>query len=456
MHRIHSVVAVVTVFFVTLPSLVTADTHVVDAGGSGDFLTIQSAVDHATSGDTLRILAGTYVESVVATDKRVVCIGDGIGSTTLRGSGDSPAYEVFLSDPGRIAQWFIDMSIEASPENEWAVRWEGRAKFIGCETTGRIGSDAEYDHYGDAVLQQTSATYVTLSGSGATTLEDCVIGDATFSGYYYFDPWGGGTYCYHHSVSSTGTQFSSVSIGCCGFDSSQDYIGHLELGTWSSCEAIGTVFGSVGAGDGALLSLDGCTVEGDIDLQPACWVHSSSPQAILTHCTVYGDLRMEQTFAGGSPHGMLDVSHSTVMGDLISSWSNLWSASTDLQHNTIMGNLVSTWNHIDWVTLLVRGNIITGQTRFEFIGDSGWALATHNDFVGGLTLVSCSPDSIYANLNEDPLMCNPDVGDLTLQECSPCVGAAHDGGDMGAHGVGCACLSAVLPTSWGRLKALYR
>ncbi len=434
MRKTYSAVTVAALLLVSLPPLVTADTHVVDAGGSGDFLTIQSAVDHANSGDTLRILAGTYVESVVATDKRVVCIGDGIGSTTLRGLGDSPAYEAFLSDSGRITQWFIDMSIEASPASEWAVRWEGRAKFVGCETTGRIGSDDVYGHYGDAVLQQTSATHVTLSGSGASTLEDCVIGDATFSGYYYFDPYGGGTYCYHHNVTSTGTQFSSVSIDCCGFDSSDDDIGHLQLSLWSSCEAAGTVFGSVGADDGARLELQDCTIAGNIDIDPFLWVHSDPPTVIMDHCTLLGDL-------------LINAENQT-------SYTYGW---VELYHNTILGNLIHYWSYLDGFALYsVRSNIVLGESEFTLDGMTGAVAAVHNDFVGGVAFNSCGQDSVYGNIQADPLFCDIASHDLTLQECSPCAGAAHDGGDIGAYGVGCECSTAAVPMTWGQIKSLYR
>jgi hypothetical protein len=41
------------------------------------------------------------------------------------------------------------------------------------------------------------------------------------------------------------------------------------------------------------------------------------------------------------------------------------------------------------------------------------------------------------NIDADPLFCNPDSGDFTLAENSPCVGTGEDGANMGAFGVGC-------------------
>jgi hypothetical protein len=41
------------------------------------------------------------------------------------------------------------------------------------------------------------------------------------------------------------------------------------------------------------------------------------------------------------------------------------------------------------------------------------------------------------NIDADPLFCNPDSGDFTLAENSPCVGTGENGANMGALGVGC-------------------
>jgi hypothetical protein len=80
---------------------------------------------------------------------------------------------------------------------------------------------------------------------------------------------------------------------------------------------------------------------------------------------------------------------------------------------------------------------------------------THNDFAGG-AYIDVPGDSVFANISEDPLFCDPASLDYTLEDCSPCVGAAHDGGDIGAFGVGCECIIAVEGVSWGRIKNLYR
>lgn len=56
----------------------------VDAGGSGDFTTIQAAISSASSGDTINIAAGTYTATGVNLNKSLTFIGEGAGSTIIQ------------------------------------------------------------------------------------------------------------------------------------------------------------------------------------------------------------------------------------------------------------------------------------------------------------------------------------------------------------------------------------
>jgi hypothetical protein len=61
-------------------------TWVVDQSGSGDYSTITDAVTIATSGDTIDVRAGTYVEGVSVNGKTLVITGFGSSSTTIYNS----------------------------------------------------------------------------------------------------------------------------------------------------------------------------------------------------------------------------------------------------------------------------------------------------------------------------------------------------------------------------------
>jgi hypothetical protein len=70
----------------------------------------------------------------------------------------------------------------------------------------------------------------------------------------------------------------------------------------------------------------------------------------------------------------------------------------------------------------------------------------------------CGTD-LGGNFSLDPLFCDPENGDYTLDGCSPCLPGNHphgfDCGLIGALGQGCGA-TATEETSWGRIKSLYR
>jgi len=409
-----------------------AETYTVDGTGGGDFTTIQSAVDHATTGDTLLIASGVYLENVVSTDTFLTWIGEGVGSTVLRGVGGTPSLHLPSTDPNTPPQVLIDMTIEKAASAERAVRWHGgHVEFVRCEVVGKTGTTGE--PYGSGVFRESVLTELSMESYGSSLIQECDIASARFVGEYYQAP-GGGTACQQHYIDSINSRLGSVYLSCAGFESTDDEIGHVDISTWSSCQATGTTFDSVGTDDGTHLNLEQCTVLGDIDLQPEFWLNSGHSWTELRYCTVLGDFLID---------GVNDFQY----------YPFAW---VELHHNTFVGDVVHEWHDMDMPICFMRGNIVLGQSVFESFGCEIAFVATYNDFAGGLTHATVAPDSVYGNIYVDPLMCGPALDDFTLQDCSPCVGTAHDGGDMGAYGVGCGCYTAVTPITWGRLKAMYR
>jgi hypothetical protein len=193
---------------------------------------------------------------------------------------------------------------------------------------------------------------------------------------------------------------------------------------WAGAHAAGTLIGEVYAMGGETM-LDGCEVTGSVVV-----VGEMQGALRLFDCLVRGDVTMDVALDEYVLHGVR-LFHNTVLGDL------------SIEHR-IYDDAIPWPYH-------VRSNIISGVTAF-----TGWdeclLAVTHNDFVGGVTYTAAC-DSVFANTSEDPLFC---PGDLTLQECSPCVSTAHDGGDRGAFGVGCPCETPVEETSWSGVKAMFR
>jgi len=72
-----------SILFLLLPVLLSAQTITVKQDGTGNFTTIQDAIDHAWNGDTVLVWPGTYFENVDFKGKSLT-----LGSLTLT-TGDA-------------------------------------------------------------------------------------------------------------------------------------------------------------------------------------------------------------------------------------------------------------------------------------------------------------------------------------------------------------------------------
>jgi hypothetical protein len=124
-----------------------------------------------------------------------------------------------------------------------------------------------------------------------------------------------------------------------------------------------------------------------------------------------------------------------------------------LFHNTILGDLLYDGENCDPLYHHVKSNIVMGRAD---IGSGDCMVLTHNDVLGGLH--AAPGDSVFSNISVDPLFCSGSTGDYTVAKDSPCVGSAHDAGDIGAFGVGCGLQSIEVHggMTWGRIKDIYR
>jgi hypothetical protein len=407
-----------------------ATVFVVDASGAGDFTTIQEAVNAAVGRDTILIRAGVYEENILCTGKYLTFRGEGSATTIVRGVSDAPTIELrdMTAYPYRCR--FYDLTVETSPSNEWTVYWNcRRAELYRCILRGFVGS-WESDEYGG--IRLTDCTAVSARGSGygsASIIERCDVDSLRFRGQW-------GNYAWStHEVRSSDSEIDVVRLEGATLKSTGDVISVVRGGLHADCIGTNSSFGSIRVGSD--LYLDGCTVAGDASLiggyAVTMTVHTGRVK--LSESLVEGNLTVHVPELGGMSQTV---------------WARLW-------HNTILGDFTcdyDTWEAVSEGPEGIRDNIVLGTTLID-VPFMPTPVVTHNDFVGGFTVVDPG-DSVHSNVSLPPLFCDPACADYSLQDCSPCVGTAHDGGDIGAFGVGCECVTAVREETWGRIKSLFR
>ena len=105
-------------------------------------------------------------------------------------------------------------------------------------------------------------------------------------------------------------------------------------------------------------------------------------------------------------------------------------------------------------TVMLERNIIANSIGDGIYYECGSLTMQCNDCWGstGSDYSGTSPGA--GDFSEDPLFCDPDNSNFTLQTDSPCVDG-YGCGQIGAYGVGCGPTQTET-TTWGAIKAMYR
>jgi len=107
------------------------------------------------------------------------------------------------------------------------------------------------------------------------------------------------------------------------------------------------------------------------------------------------------------------------------------------------------------------GGAIACEIDFFLFGPTLTCCDLYGNVGGDWTGYIADQLGINGNFSADPLFCDTASGDLTLEECSPCLPGNHPdsydcGGVIGAFGAGCECSSGAESTTWGAIKVLYK
>ena len=93
---------------------------------------------------------------------------------------------------------------------------------------------------------------------------------------------------------------------------------------------------------------------------------------------------------------------------------------------------------------IVSNDIIYASSNAVYIDENSTIQVSYSDIEGGWEGVG--------NIDADPLFCDPDNGEYTLAQNSPCVGTGENNVNMGAFGVGC---DAILSTNTDAIPIQY-
>jgi len=401
---------------------------VVHPDGTGDYPTIQAAIDAATTGDIVELSDGTFA---------------GDGNRDLDFMGKAITVRSASGDP---ATCILNCGGSATEPHRGFHFHNGETAL--SEVTGLTitGGYTEEEPGGGAILcegpaaptlrscvfrENRDGALVCLTDAGAT-LVDCVLRE-NFGRYHgairtefatlsmtrcqLIENETDGTGGALHNYATTATLSECVFKG-----NTADGSGAVELIVSADCSVTDCLFEDNSAENiGALYvffsiaSVERCTFAGNTaTYQGAAFATGKSAHATLTNCTFWNN---------AAPWGSLLLSDG----------------------GTVMANCIITANPVG-PSMYIDGP--AALSCCDIWGNSG------GDWVPGIA----DQYGVNGNIAADPQLCDPESGDFTLCESSPCAPFSPPNPEcdlIGAWAVGCSGTPAAR-MSWGSVKALFR
>jgi predicted outer membrane repeat protein len=400
--RTHAITFLVAAAFASFPALAT--TYVVKPDGTGDYPTIQAAIDAAVDGDTIELTDGTftgegnrdidYLGKVITVESQSGTPGDCI--IDCEGSGRGFHFHSGEDPAARLA----DVTVK-----------NGHA-----EVGGRLYCHESSPTISGCLLLQNHAEI----GSGILCYESSPVISGCILLQNQASNWGGG-YCGY---------YSSPTIENCAFQdnsSPTDVGGGMFCAGPSSPTMVGCVFsgnsadykgGAIALHDGCAGTFLNCTFISNSAQYGGGIFCSWNSHSAIANCTFYGN-----SAEGGSGLYCFYDSDAVVEQSIFAF--------------SIEGNAVQ------------LQDASAALACCDIYGNAG------GDWVGGIE----DQHGVNGNISEDPLFCDPENGDLTLHVHSPCAPFSppnEECGLIGAWPVACGGPTVVESTTWGRIKAAYR
>jgi hypothetical protein len=163
-------------------------------GGSGSYSTIQSAIDAASSEDTIQVNSGTYIENI-QTNKKLFLLGSGSDNTTIYSGGKTvsllPDTKDFtikgfrIESTGDAALYIVDNQntkvIECVIKN--SVTGLARENMSAVVVYGADSKDA-VEFYNCVFIESVNGIYA--SGSGPLNIINSIFYKTTGTGIYLY------------------------------------------------------------------------------------------------------------------------------------------------------------------------------------------------------------------------------------------------------------------------------
>ena len=436
------------VLFLALGPAAGATSYLVLPDGSGDFPTIQAALDVASNGDEVVLGDGVFLG---AGNRDLVCRYKAI---TIRSQSNSPevctidceaSYSerhrgiVFTESSsatllgitirnGRTADppypdtaWdgagAAVLCWDALPTIEHCVFLENRGAWGGavaaCRCTG--------PQISDCLFEDNQQGGVTIGGCDYPSLEHCIFRNSAVSS--------GGS-----EIEVRDCEFSDhdhIALSCSHYTPSASY-------TVAGCRFHDNRGTPLQASGGATGAISNCTFLNNVSNFGGAMVLDGGFVGTVSHCLMYGN---SVTGRGGA----VDCWRATVV------FSNC-----TIAFNSAAGGAAGIDCGIGAVTI-EHTIIVFSSIGSAVSGNATLACADLFGNAGGDWGGDIAPQyGVNGNLSADPLFCDGEAGDFRLERDSPCApGADTDCGLIGALPVGCGSTPTRV-VSWGRAKSLFK
>lgn len=467
-----------------LPCSTSCATINVSPDGSGDYPTIQAAIDAASSGDEIVLADGTFTgdgnwDVDFGTKELVLRSVNGYEATSISGGFDCYTIElhrgIALHGGQTQATRIEGLTIEA-------FAWAGDGGAIWCVGASPVILECRF-RLGHGVSQSRGLNI--FVEAGAPLIQDCVFGGNSCD--YAPEGWEGvEIYSRRSFVTIERCSFASIlanyygaalnldggTISDCTFShvgGAYQYPGAVVFITGNSSvlnclfrqnfatcvrAGSGVVIGNcvfeentaeygTGVTGGSGMTIRNCTFRRNFALRAGSAIFGSSVS--LDHC-VFLDNSIGDGPGGTVDCGHVDASHCTFVGN--GTHGGARGPAFEIESGTIDHTIIAFGGqpHRPGDEVVCTGTGDVAVTCTDIYANAG------GDWTGCIAAMA----GTNGNISADPLFCDVAAGDLSLRADSPCAPASTgECGLIGAIGPWCGPL-AVEQRSWGLIKALYR